>query len=92
MIEPFDRSLWTGRDDSLETGDVRRLFQIVEGASSENVPGQSAILLGFACDAGVARNKGRTGSALGPKVIRKVLAGFPAHHFEKYTTAGMSCV
>jgi formiminoglutamase len=88
MIQAFDRSEWTGRDDSQESGDVRRLFQIVEGARPENIPAQSPVLLGFACDAGVARNKGRTGSAQGPSAIRKILSGFPAHHFQKLFDCG----
>lgn len=88
MIQAFDNSLWTGRDDSQELGDVRRLFQIVEGARPEHVPPQSSVLLGFACDAGVARNKGRIGSALGPSAIRKILAGLPAHHFQKLFDCG----
>lgn len=88
MIQAFDCSLWTGREDSQESGDIRRLFQIVEGARSNRVPSQSPVLLGFACDAGVARNKGRTGSAQGPSAIRKILAGFPAHHFHKLFDCG----
>ena len=88
MMQAFDRSLWTGRDDSQESGDVRRLFQIVEGARPGNVPAQSSVLLGFACDAGVARNKGRIGSARGPSAIRKILAGLPAHHFHKLFDCG----
>ncbi len=88
MIQVFDRSLWVGRDDSQESGDVRRLFQIVEGATPEHLPPRSAVLLGFACDAGVARNKGRIGAAQGPTVIRKILSGLPAHHHEKLFDCG----
>ena len=50
------------------------------------------MILGFACDAGVARNKGRVGAALGPSAIRKVLAGFPAHHHQTlYDCGDITC-
>ncbi len=88
MTQPLDRTLWTGRDDSTETGDTRRLYQVVELNSAENIPPQSAVILGFSCDAGVARNKGRVGCAGGPTAIRKVLAGFPAHHHVKLYDCG----
>jgi formiminoglutamase len=46
-------------------------------------PGQKGIaLLGFASDEGVRRNKGRTGAAAAPAVIRKMCANFPVHFDE----------
>ena len=88
MMQEIDRTIWTGRDDSTESGDVKRLFQIVECCEVQDVPATSAALLGFACDAGVARNKGRIGASHGPSAIRKVLAGFPAHHHAKVYDCG----
>lgn len=80
MTQNIDRSIWTGRDDNSERGETKRLFQVVQAIAPINVPAKSSVLLGFACDAGVARNKGRTGAAAGPAAIRRVLAGLPAHH------------
>jgi len=92
MTDDIDRSIWSGRDDSAEGGDVKRLFQIVLRCNPENVPAESAVLLGFACDAGVARNKGRIGAKHGPSAIRKVLAGFPAHqHRTLYDCGDVVC-
>ena len=78
MSEGIDRSIWRGRDDSSEAGDVRRLFQIVRSPDQRVSPGDPA-LVGFACDAGVARNQGRVGAAAGPAAARRMLAGLPAH-------------
>ena len=92
MTLELDRTIWTGRDDSSEKGDITRLFQIVVACSDEPIPQNSAVILGFACDAGVARNKGRIGAAHGPSAIRKILAGLPAHHHQKlYDCGDVTC-
>ena len=92
MTKQIDHLLWTGRNDGSESGDVRRLFQIVQAATPSEVPSGSATLLGFACDAGVARNKGRVGAASGPEAIRKALAGLPAHHLNSlYDCGDITC-
>ncbi len=78
MSEAVNPNVWTGRDDGAEAGDVRRLFQIVRNGP-ELVPAGAAAILGFACDTGVLRNKGRIGAARGPEVIRRMMAGLPAH-------------
>ncbi|CAM3949624.1 formiminoglutamase [Kerstersia gyiorum] len=82
-----DTSLWQARDDSAEYGDTRRLAHIVEAAAGTPAPGE-AVLLGFACDAGVARNQGRIGAAAGPAAIRRFLAGLPAHGLKRLLDAG----
>ncbi|RXY05125.1 formimidoylglutamase, partial [Klebsiella pneumoniae] len=61
-------NLWQGRDDSAEASNALRLFQTIARAerfAPQEMPGDIA-LLGFACDEGVRRNKGRTGAADGP--------------------------
>lgn len=80
MHIPADLSLWKGRDDRAESGDVRRLFQVIQSPERQSAPAGSSAILGFACDAGVVRNQGRPGAQLGPKVLRQALAGLPAHH------------
>ncbi|PCH77358.1 MAG: formimidoylglutamase [Flavobacteriaceae bacterium] len=40
-------------------------------------------LLGYVCDEGVRRNRGRIGAALGPKAIRERLAKHPVHFTNK---------
>lgn len=93
MASDVDRTVWTGRDDRAETGDVRRLFQVVVSTEPDNIPEHAATLLGFCCDAGVSRNKGRVGAALAPTAIRKLLAGLPAHHHQVlYDCGDVICV
>mgnify|MGYP002041236709 CR=1 FL=1 len=84
----LDKSLWTARDDSAERGDTRRLAHIVEPAAGQAVAKGEAVILGFACDAGVARNQGRVGAAAGPAGIRKFMAGLPAHGLTRLLDAG----
>ncbi|WP_437628593.1 formimidoylglutamase [Achromobacter xylosoxidans] len=84
----LDRSLWTARDDSAERGDTRRLAHIVEPAAGQAPVAGEPVLLGFACDAGVARNQGRVGAAAGPAGIRKYMAGLPAHGLTRLLDAG----
>ncbi|GAB4098016.1 formimidoylglutamase [Sinomonas halotolerans] len=47
-----------------------------------------AVLLGFACDEGVRRNKGRTGAASGPAAIREALSSMAFHHGREVFDAG----
>lgn len=72
-----DMSVWTGRIDDASDGDSRRWHQAVKPWRSGEAPGVA--LLGFACDAGIARNQGRTGAAAGPFALRRALANFGWH-------------
>lgn len=78
---------WHGRNDSTEQGDTRRLFQVVNTSGVGYAAG-SAVLMGFASDAGVKRNQGRLGARLGPQAIRRMLAGLPAHDLQEFWDAG----
>ena len=81
LWQPVADDVWQGRDDSAESPLALRLFQTVRRAKAfvpENFPGDIA-LLGFACDAGVARNKGRPGAARGPEALRRALANMASH-------------
>ncbi len=79
--------VWQGRDDASEQGDTRRLFQVVRQLGAACASGDP-VLLGFASDAGVRRNKGRPGSRNGPQAIRSMLAGLPAHALDLLWDAG----
>ncbi|MFS2107043.1 formimidoylglutamase [Ralstonia sp. Ralssp135] len=83
----FDASIWQGRNDTGERGDVTRLFQVVQSADAVTLSGVPA-LVGFACDAGVVRNHGRAGAAQGPREIRRALANVPAHGLSVLADAG----
>lgn len=81
------QGIWQGRNDAAEQGDTRRLFQLVRQEDSGFGVGDP-VLLGFACDAGVRRNKGRPGARKGPRAIRSMMAGLPAHDFNVLWDAG----
>lgn len=67
--------LWQGRDD--QQG-IERLHQMIKQVDDIDSLAKTAGigLIGFACDEGVARNKGRRGAKDGPKAIRKNASNF----------------
>ena len=71
----LDRSLWTGRVDVADGGAGRRWHQVVRPYDAASRSGLA--LIGFASDAGVARNHGRIGAAEGPAALRRALANLP---------------
>src|SRR6185312_4080962 len=85
--ELMDTTIWTGRDDSAEGGDTRRLYHIVQ-CGEEGYGHGDAVLLGFASDAGVLRNHGRPGARKGPLAIRRMLANLPARDLQRFWDAG----
>lgn len=82
-IPPTAKS-WVGRVDG-DTDAHLRWHQVVELQTlTQNLDvNGSLVLLGFACDEGVRRNKGRVGAAAAPLVLRSILAGLPVHFDSK---------
>jgi formiminoglutamase len=94
----IDMSAWHGRVDSAESTPALRWHQVIAPFDDEASSG-SRVLLGFACDEGVKRNKGRPGACDGPAAIRGALANLsyegdgiifdagdvncPEHHMEE---------
>lgn len=82
-------SSWEGRNDGDDPLSLRWHQKIkAVDISREALPvlqqGQKGIaLLGFASDEGVRRNRGRTGAAAAPAIIRKMCANFPVHFDEQ---------
>jgi formiminoglutamase len=72
-----DPGAWQGRVDAVDGDAGRRWHQVVRDARDAAGPGVA--LLGFACDAGVRRNAGRTGAAAGPLALRRQLANAAWH-------------
>jgi formiminoglutamase len=73
MSAQVEMSAWQGRVDSEEAVAALRWHQVVVQLDEQSEPG-SMVLLGFACDEGVKRNKGRPGAVDGPEAIRRSLA------------------
>lgn len=67
---------WIGRCDATEPS---RLHEIIRLIDLEQQSGfiDGFALLGFCCDEGVIRNKGRKGAALAPDILRAALANIP---------------
>jgi formiminoglutamase len=83
-----DMTLWQGRIDNADGELGQRWHQIVQ-AYDETTPSAPAIaLLGFACDAGVARNHGRIGARQGPTALRQALSNLPAQVDQCIVDAG----
>lgn len=80
---PADPSFWEGRTDSDTDFDAFRWHQwvqLVDLRDRSFVPPPDTLgilFIGFCCDEGVRRNRGRTGAAKGPLSIRKELANLP---------------
>ncbi|WP_136246559.1 formimidoylglutamase [Halomonas borealis] len=73
--DAIDMTVWRGRTDPEPNSP--RWHQMIRPLAAEADPGTA--LLGFASDAGVARNQGRTGAAAGPLAIRRALAPLTWH-------------
>lgn len=95
------KSIWQGRIDSEDGNQGRRFHQMVNFIDEHNQPvHQQAglMLLGFCCDEGVRRNKGRIGAFQAPNLIRSALANMAWHHDNKdnttplYDAGNVSCL
>jgi formiminoglutamase len=81
LYRPATPNVWQGRQDSAAR---ERYFQIVDCINArdglpEATKQPTFNLIGFASDAGVKRNLGRTGAAKGPSELRKHLANKALH-------------
>jgi formiminoglutamase len=75
---PAAADVWSGRDDGNDPL-ARRWHQAVtpwNWDGSDAAPG-TVVMIGFAVDAGVRRNKGRAGAAEGPTALRRACSNLP---------------
>ncbi|OXY81399.1 formimidoylglutamase [Oceanimonas doudoroffii] len=72
-----DMNLWQGRVDAEEGPLARRWHQQVQSLTGPSAAGVA--LLGFCSDAGVRRNQGNPGAAMGPKALRTAAANLSWH-------------
>lgn len=75
-MNKVNESIWTGRVDDVEDRASFRYHQVVELTDIEQISGGYAII-GFECEEGVRRNKGRLGAAEAPNALRSGLANLP---------------
>ena len=83
----IDMSVWQGRIDAAEGALARRWHQVIRPLA-EDTDASAVVLIGFVCDAGVARNQARTGAAGGPAAIRQLLRNMPVHECDRRADAG----
>lgn len=91
FYQPPSTACWSGRVDG-EEWEMLRWHQAIQridlrmaGLPTLAPTQKGIVLLGFACDEGVRRNKGRVGAAGGPEAIRKACSNFPVHFSETLT-------
>lgn len=87
MHQPPDMKQWQGRIDDAEGELGKRWHQVVQPFTA-NASDKGIALVGFACDAGVERNHGRTGARKGPAALRSVLGNMPVHVCTSIADAG----
>lgn len=79
--EPMNTSSWQGRIDSETNYDAFRWHQWIKPLNLNEelkpVHNFSFAFIGFCCDEGVRKNKGRTGSMNGPLMIKRELSKLP---------------
>ena len=81
--KPITKTAWQGRIDSEDNYDAFRWHQWVKPLDlrDENLVPYNGKLgfafIGFCCDEGVKRNRGRVGASKGPQSIREELANLP---------------
>ena len=81
--ESTNKTVWQGRIDSENDFEAFRWHQWVEriDLQENNLTPYTGKLgfafIGFCCDKGVRLNKGRSGAAMGPEIIRKELSNLP---------------
>lgn len=80
---------WSGRTDG-DTPEHLRWHQAITPYSAE--PGPGSVLIGFASDEGVRRNKGRRGAAAGPDALRAALSSMALTEPLPVTDAGTVAV
>lgn len=90
LHQPTAAAIWQGRTDSEDGSSGKRFHHMVKIVERNKAfePNTSGItLLGFCCDQGVRRNKGRVGAFHGPDLIRQALANSAWHHQTDSKTA-----
>lgn len=80
----LSKDTWAGRVDDTGNPDSFRWHQCIRlidlnNAGKEDFPGgyKNFCFLGFSCDKGVEKNKGRVGTSLGPFNIRRAMSNLP---------------
>ncbi len=79
---PSEKRYWEGRKSNPEMG-IQYWYQLIDLQDAQQLQGsdykESIALIGYVCDEGVKRNRGRVGAHRGPEFLRQRLAKLPVH-------------
>ena len=83
--EPAVKTIWEGRksNPNIENQYWHQEIKLVDTDKVSFTPDIDIAILGYVCDEGVRRNKGRIGAMEGPSAIRERLAKLPIHFNDK---------
>ena len=76
MYKKANKSLWKGRVDEEDKELGKRWHQKIKFIKPPFKKEKAITLLGFACDEGVKRNKGRIGAAYGGDILKSFMGNF----------------
>lgn len=90
MYQAPDKKYWQGRTDYEDGAKGLRWHQYIKHlklTQDVHLSGQqqNIAFLGFCCDEGVRRNKGRVGAQQGPDTLRQAMASLPVHFDTEHT-------
>lgn len=96
MYQTPTKEYWHGREDGISNIESFRFHQSVrlQGLDTIHSTEKTIALIGFECEEGVRRNKGRLGAKEAPNKIRTFLSNMPAYILNNYTlvdTGNISC-
>lgn len=79
IYQPTPPSLWSGRDAGTTAYWHQAVTCLDYPEIPSGIPEKKIAIVGYAGDEGVRRNQGRTGTALGPEQIRKMMGPMAYH-------------
>ena len=88
------QEIWKGRTTDPSLGPQYYYQKVNFDPAHQAMSNKSVAILGYACDAGVARNQGRVGTRLAPNAVRSRLSKV-AYHVEEvalYDYGNITCV
>ena len=88
MYKKPNSDLWSGRVDEQDGELGKRWHQKVESLEYPYERNSGVAFLGFECDEGVKRNKGRVGASEGSDELKKAMGGFADHQNSKLYDCG----
>ncbi|RLD75911.1 MAG: formimidoylglutamase [Bacteroidetes bacterium] len=83
--KPAEKAYWEGRKSNpdMENQYWHQEIKLVDAENEQSINNADIAIIGYVCDEGVRRNRGRIGTHEGPRAIRDRLAKLPIHFENK---------